>query len=101
MNAGEAPMADPPTPPERTSLDYRSGADEADRRGASFPARVAAGVCSPLFILLGVWAWFDIDRGEPSARTLLQPGILLAVVGSVLCLLVAAGTFGKGRRGKP
>jgi hypothetical protein len=88
-------------PHERATIDYRSGGDDAPRRGPTVPARVAAGVCSPLFVLLGVWAWFTIDRGQPRAWTLLQPGIVLCVIGSILCFLVAAGALGKGKGRAP
>jgi len=84
--------------PKQSPLHYRSGGDDAPRPGPTVAARVAAGVCSPLFILLGLWAWFTIDRGQPTTRTLLQPGIVLCCIAVVLCGLVAAGAFGKGRR---
>jgi hypothetical protein len=91
------------TTPNRSPLDYRSGGDDAPRRETTIPARVAAGVCSVLFVLLMVKLWL-VDMESIRLRALgldYLPTLLLCMIASVLCAMIALGKPSARKKKRP
>ena len=83
-------MSSPPPERKPAPLDYQS-TDDKRRRGETILIRAVGCV---LFVLFPLWGWHEwsvIDRGHLRLVTLLQPSLLLCVVGAGVCLMVALG----------
>ena len=80
--------------PNPLILEYHNSQDDIDRP-ATLLMRIAATLFSLIFATWPAYQWFFTER--PSDPSYL-PAISVSIAGSLFCLLIAAGVFGKQTR---